>query len=72
MHDLDPFAEHDGAEDGEEAEDGGEGGFAVDDEEGHVVDFETIGEVADACAALVGVCDYDDFVAAVDEFLVWC
>ena len=69
VHDLDTFAQHNGAEDGKEAEDCGECGFAVDDEEGDVVDFEAVGEVAHACAALVGVRDDYDFVAAVDEFL---
>jgi hypothetical protein len=57
------------AEDGEEGEDGGEGCFAVDDPKGDVVDFEAVGQVAYAFAAGVSVCDDDDFVAAVDEFL---
>ncbi len=33
-----------------------------------MVDFETVGEVAHAGSAGVGVGDDDDFVAAVDEF----
>ena len=57
------------AEDGEEGEDGGKGCFAVDDPEGDVVDFEAVGQVAYAFTAGVGVCDDNDFVAAVDEFL---
>ena len=32
-----------------------------------MVDFEAVGEIADAGAAFVGVGDDDDFVAAVDE-----
>lgn len=39
VNDLDPFAKDDGPEDGEEGEDGWKGGFAVDDEEGDMVDF---------------------------------
>lgn len=57
------------AEYGKERKDGREGGFAVDDEEGDVVDFQAIGEVADSCSTFVRMCDYDDFVSAIDEFL---
>lgn len=35
-----------------------------------MVDFETVGEVAYSSAAFVGVSYDDDFVAAVDEFLL--
>lgn len=69
MYDLDSFAYDDIAEDWEEGEDGRKGGFAVDDEEGHVVDFETVGQVAHACSTRVRMCNDDDFVAAIDEFL---
>lgn len=37
-----------------------------------MVDFQAIGEVADACSTFVRMCDYYDFVAAVDEFLEGC
>lgn len=53
----------------EEGEDGGEGGLAVDDEEGDVIDLESVGQIAYTGSALVGVCDDDDFVAAVYELL---
>lgn len=64
---LDALADDNVPKDGEEGEDGGEGGVAVDDEEGDVVDFEAVGEVADALAIVVGVGYDDDLVAAVDK-----
>lgn len=67
MNNLDALTNADVAEDGEEGKYCGEGGLAVDDEEGHVVNLEAIGEVADALAVVVGVGDDDDLVAAVDE-----
>ncbi|KAF3395177.1 hypothetical protein DPV78_009150 [Talaromyces pinophilus] len=69
MNDLNLFANDDIAEYGEEREERRHRGLAVDDEEGDMVDFEAVGEVAYAGAAFVGVGDDDDFVAAVDEFL---
>lgn len=35
-----------------------------------MVDFEAIGKVSDSGAAFVGMCDNDDFVTSVNEFLV--
>lgn len=67
VDDLDALADADVAEEREEGEDGREGGLAVDDEEGHVVDLEAVGQVAHALAVVVGVRDDDDLVAAVDE-----
>ncbi|KAL1844434.1 hypothetical protein VTK73DRAFT_2564 [Phialemonium thermophilum] len=67
VDDLDALAQHDVAEDGEEGEDAGEGGAAVDDQEGHVVDLEAVGQIAHTRAALVGVGDDDDLVAAVPQ-----
>lgn len=69
MYDLDVLAYDDVAEYWEEREDCREGGFAVYDEEGNVVDLEAVGQVAYTGTAFVGVCDDDDFVAAVNEFL---
>lgn len=34
-----------------------------------MVDFDAIGEIADACSALVGVSDDDYLVTTVDKFL---
>jgi hypothetical protein len=53
---------------GKEREDSGESRLSVDDEKRHMVDFETVVEVADPLAVVVGVCDDDDLVASVDEF----
>lgn len=66
---LDSFSDDNIPEDRKEGEDGWKGGFAVDDEEGDVVDLEAIGEISDAGSAFVGMRDDDDFVAAVYEFL---
>lgn len=67
MDDLYALPDHDIAENGEEGEHGGEGRLAVNDEEGDMVDFEAIGEVADPRTAFIGVGYDDDFVPAVDE-----
>ena len=69
VDDLDLLTDDDVAEDGEEGEDGRKGGLAVDDKEGHVVDLEAIGQVADASATLVLMGDDDDLVATVNELL---
>lgn len=67
MDNLDALADANVSEDGEEGEDGGKGGVAIDLEEGHVVDLDAVGQIADALAVVVGVSDDDDLVAAVDE-----
>lgn len=68
VNNVDSFADEDLAEDREEGEDGWHGSFAVDYEEGDVVDFETIGEVTNSVTRGVGV-GYDYyFMATVGEF----
>jgi hypothetical protein len=67
MDNFNLLSNHDIPENREKGEDGREGGGAVDDEEGDVVDFEAVGEVADPGAPFVLVCYDDDFVAPVDE-----
>ena len=52
----------------EKREDSRKRGLAIDDEEGYVVDFESVCEVADAFAVIMGVGDDDDLVAAVYQF----
>lgn len=69
VYDLNLFPYDDIAEDGEEGEDGWEGGFAVNDKEGHVVDLEPVREVSDTGSACVGMGDDYDFVTAINEFL---
>jgi len=66
VYDADVFADDDVSKYREEGEDGRKGGFAVYDPEGDVVDFQAVGQVANASPASVGVCYDDDFVAAVD------
>jgi hypothetical protein len=68
VYDLDALANYNIAKDGEEREDGREGGLAVDDPEGNVVDLEAVGQVSYARSASIGVCDDYDFVPAIDEF----
>lgn len=67
MHNLNPFSDDNIPEHREEREDGRKGGLAVDDEEGDMIDFETVCEVAHTCATLVRVCNDNDFVSAIDE-----
>lgn len=69
VYDLYSFAYDNVAKYREEGEDGGKGGLAVDDEEGHVVDLQSVCEVPYACATGVCVCDDYDFVSSIDEFL---
>lgn len=69
VDDLNLLADDNVAEDGEEGKDSREGGLAVDDKKGHMVDLEAIGQVADASATLVLMCDDDDLVATVNELL---
>ena len=68
MNDIDSFPQDDIPKHREEGEHGREGGASVDDEEGHVVDFQAVGEVSNTCSPFVGVCDDDYFVAPVDQF----
>lgn len=67
MNDLDALPYADVAEDREERKDGREGRLAVHNQKGDVVDLEAICEVADTLSIIVGMCDYNDLVAAVDE-----
>lgn len=69
MYNIDLLSDDNVAEDRKEGEDGRQGGGTVDDPEGHVVDLEAVGQVANALAVVVGV-SYDDyFVASVNETL---
>lgn len=71
MHNLNAFADYDITKDGKKGEDSREGCLAVDDPKRNIVDLESIGQVPDAFAAGVGVCNDDDFVSTVYEFLGW-
>lgn len=68
VHNLNLLTDANIAKYGKERKDGRKGGLAVDDEKGDVVDLEAVGEVAHALpAVVVGVCDDDDLVPAVDQ-----
>lgn len=70
MDNLDLFANDNVPKDREEWEYRGHSRLAVYNEERNMVDFEAIGKVSDSGAAFVGMCDNDDFVTSVNEFLV--
>lgn len=72
VNNLNAFSNDDIAEDWKEGEDGREGGLAVNDEEGNVVDLQSVCEISDSSAAFVGMGDDDNFVASINEFLEWC
>lgn len=72
MDNLYLFSDDDVAEDGKERKDGRKCCLAVDNEEGDVVDFETVGEIAHSGPALVRVGDDDHFVSTVNQFLGIC
>lgn len=69
VYNLDALADYNVAKDGEEGEDGGEGRLAIDDPEGNVVDLEAIGQVSHAFSACVGMCNDNNFMSPIDEFL---
>lgn len=69
MHDLDLFSNDDIAEDRKEGEDCWKRGLSIYDEKRDVIDFETVGQISDSCAAFVGVSYDDDLMAPVDEIL---
>jgi hypothetical protein len=69
VNDVDVFSNDDIAEDREEREDGRECRFAVDDEEGDVVDLEAVREVANSSSSFVCMGNHNHFVTSVDEFL---
>ena len=66
---LDLLTDHYVTKDREEREDCRKGCLSIDDQEGHMVDFQAICQVADTCSSLVGVCDDNDFVTTIDQFL---
>jgi hypothetical protein len=69
MDNVNLLADDDIAEYGEEGEHGRKRRFAVNDEEGNVIDLQSIGEVTDPSASFVCVGNYDDFVSPINEFL---
>ena len=69
VNDLHLFPDDDVSKNGEEGEYRGKGGFAIDDEEWDMIDFDAIGQVSDPCSICVCVCKDDNLVASVYQFL---
>jgi len=69
MNDLYLFTNHDIPEKGEEGENCRHGRLAINDEEGNVVHFETIGKISNSGSPFVCMSDDNDFMPAVDQFL---
>lgn len=67
VNNVDLFPYDNIPKDGKEGEDGRESGRAIDDPKRHVVDLETIGEIPNALAVVVGVGYDHNLVASVDE-----
>jgi hypothetical protein len=69
MDDLDSFAYNDIAEDWKEGKDGRERSLAVYNEEGYVVNLQSICKVSNTCTAGVCVSDDYNFMSTINEFL---
>lgn len=69
VHNLNSLPNDYVAKDGEEGKDGGEGSLAVDGPEGDVVRLDAVGQVSNASSSGICVCDDDDFMATINEFL---
>jgi len=70
MHNFNALPDNDVSENGEERKDRRKSGLSVNDPKRDIIDFDPVGEVSDAGSTLVCVCDDDDFVTTVDEFLL--
>lgn len=68
MYNLYLFSYNDISKDWEEREDGGEGCSSIYDQEGDMIDLQSVREISYACSPFVCVCDYDHFVASIDQF----
>lgn len=53
----------------EEREYGWECRFAINDEEGDMVDLQSVREIADTSTSSIRMRDYNNFVASIDQFL---
>lgn len=69
MDDFDLLANDDVPEVRKEREDGRERRLAVHSPEGHIVDFEAVGEIANTRASRILVCYDDDFMPSINELL---
>lgn len=71
VNDLNAFSNHYVSKYRKERKDSGHGGVSVNDEEGYVVDLQTTSEVSNTSPVISGMCDDNDFVAAIYKFLRW-
>lgn len=69
MDDLNLFANHDIPEDRKEGEHCRHSRLAIYDEERYMVNLETIGQVSNPGPPFICMCNDNDFMAAVYEFL---
>jgi hypothetical protein len=67
VHDLDLLSKDNVSENREKRKDSREGRFSVYNQEWDMIDLETIGKIPHACSAFVGVCNYYNLMAAIDE-----
>lgn len=70
MHNLDLLPNHNIPKYREEREHRGHRRLAIDNEERHMVDLESIGQIPDPGPTFVRVRDNNDLVAAINEFLL--
>lgn len=69
MHNLYLLADHNVSKHREERENGGHSRLPVYDEKRDMVDFEPIGKIPNSSPSFIGMCDDDDFVTTIDQFL---
>jgi len=72
MHNLNLLANDDVSEYRKEGKDCRERRLAINDEEGHMIDFETVGKISYSTTTFVCMRYDDDLVPTVDEFLRTC
>lgn len=70
MHNLDLLSNDDIAEYRKEREDSRKGCLPVNNEERYMIDFETICQIVNTSPSFICMSDDDDFMAAIDEFLM--
>lgn len=68
MNNLDLLPNDNVSKDWEKGEDGRKGCGAIDDQEGNMVDFETIRKISHSSSTFVCVCNHHDFVSSINEF----
>jgi hypothetical protein len=70
MHNFNFFSYYNVSEHWEERKDCGHSRLSVDDEKWDMIDLKAIGKIMYSGASLICMCDNDDLVSSVNEFLV--